>query len=205
MFAFMTTGLNQLEALKAQFESIAKTFRMKGEPPPKPEPQAAAGAGSVALPTPVKPLSGLALPALGGARGNEPGTFSDPLGRFKIALPTGARLTGKDETSSSYELKAQKATLQIWAARTAGDAERIHATATRGKTPNGEAVNGNVGARNVIIRLYAGKDAAGEDKALVSAIFHAEGLLLSIELPARDYAGAQAWILDFVQSVQFLR
>ena len=72
-----------------------------------------------------------------------------------------------------------------------------------GKKISGTPTALSVGGREATVSLYTAKGADGETQAWVVALYKGAGLLIVVNLPAKDYAGAQAWIGGLLRGVRF--
>jgi hypothetical protein len=207
-FSFMSSALEQREALKAQFDAIFASLRLKGAPAPAGQ---ITTAGELTLPAeaaqpqkhPAKKAG--SLPQLTGGETAEPGVYVDPKGLVRIPLPAEAQLFRKEGEMTSYHVRNKNAYMQIWSMKSFDEAERMQLVATEDKKQNGDQMRWDVAGRQAIIKLYTGKNISKKDVAVVTAIFPDASLFILVEVPVNDYGAAQEWIEEFIRGVQFVR
>ncbi len=215
-FGFTTTALNQLEMVKSQFDAIMGSIRPKGAPapqartatPPPPPPANAAGAPPVAPPVQIqRPQE---KPAVGGLPTLTPETvkteiYQDAKNRFKISLPPGTQLARKDGSLTVYKNRERKAYFQFWSSKSVNEAGGIEKYSTKDKKLNGKPITWEVDGKEVIIRLYSGKNSVGDEVAAVTAFYPEVAFVLLIEVPINEYGAAQEWITGLIKGIQFLK
>lgn len=205
-FAFMSMTPERAGEIRKQWDAIIDTMRPKGAAAPVNPPVTAPAADEApkrnpAWASPPAKAEG-SLPALVEDQ-PEPGLYSDPFGRYKIKLPDGAVPQKTEDNASWYKMPAGKTLFIIHNCR--GD-ETVTALAARfaaGKKANGAPTVLNVGGRETTVMLYTAKDSDGENLAWVVAAYKGAGLLVVVNLPVKDYAGAQAWIGALLRGVRF--
>lgn len=185
-FGFFTMQDDQLETRKAQFDAIMKTVRRKG-----------AAAPATATP----PAQG-ELPVLE-PEGEATNRFRDPAGRFELPLPNGGKQE-VGEATHNVTTYADKATrVELWCMPTELEAAAKVVVLGSGKKLNGTETTWQVDGKDAKVRLYSHQNAAGQSMATVVASYPAVSLVVAIELPAKGYADAQAWIGQLLRGLTY--
>jgi hypothetical protein len=205
-FAFMTTMPERAGELRKQWDAIIDTMRPKvaavpvqataAEPTAQDTPKR-----NPAWATPPAKTDG-GLPALVEDQ-PEAGLYSDPVGRYKIKLPDGAVSQKTEDNASWFGMPGAKTIFIIHNCRDDEAAAVLAARFAAGKKSGGTPTGLNVAGREATISLFTAKDADGDNLAWVVASYKGAGLLIVINLPAKDYAGAQAWIGGLLRGVRF--
>jgi hypothetical protein len=198
-FAFMTTALAQLNVLKPQFDAIMGSVRPKGAPALQAVRTEGRPSQKLPEPTNINKLPSL-VPAVG-----EAGVYQDSDGRFRISFPAGTQFLRKDGKMSSYKNTQKNAYFQVWSFPTVNEAVGMRDYAMKDKNLNGEVVTWEVSREEVLVGLYTGGTQAGDAKATIAVVYPSVSGLLLIEIPAKDYAGAQDWITSLIKSIEFLK
>ena len=213
-FAFMTALPERTAEIRRQWDAIMDSMRPKGgavpataqvavpvTAPDAPPPADKAPARNPAWATPPAKTDG-GLPALVEDQ-PEPGLYPDPLGRYKIKLPDSAVQQKTEDNASWFKMPAAKTLFIIHNCPndeiSAGLAARFAAGKKLSGTPTVLAVSG----REATVSLYTAKGADGENQAWIVAAYKGAGLLIVVNLPAKDYAGAQGWIGGLLRGVRF--
>lgn len=187
-FGFFTTRDEQLDARKAQFDSIIKTVRTKGAAAATAPGTTPAATGD--LPT----LEPEAEPA---------GLFRDAAGRFELPLPESARQESREQALAVYTVAATPARIELHCLPSAAEAATKALAIAEGKKANGKEMTWQVGGKEAVVRLYTHKDAAGAALATLVARYPEAALVVAVELPAKGYAEAQAWITPFLKGLRY--
>jgi hypothetical protein len=205
-FSIMSTALDQRGALKKEFDAIFATLRLKGATAPAVTTVAeAAGPPAVQSKPPAKKAAG-ALPQLAGTdTAAEAGVYTDPQSRVRIPLPPDTVIFRKEGELTSYKNKPRKAYFQFWSMKSVSEAGGMGSYATKDKKQNGAAMSWEVEGREVLVKLYTGKNVINDDVAAVTALYPEANLLVYVEVPLKDYNTSQEWIMEFLQGVHYLK
>jgi len=136
---------------------------------------------------------------------NEPetGLYPDPFGRFKVRLPAGAVHVKTEENAATFKMHPPSTTFIIHSYRQEETGIRLAGRFAEGRKLNGAPSPMTVGGREAAVSLYTGANAAGENMAWVVALYPKSGLLIVVNLPAREYIGAKEWISGLIRGVSF--
>ena len=209
-FAFMTTMPERAAEIRRQWDAIIDTMRPKGAALPVAAPVSApvtapaaeeAPKRNPAWSTPPAKADG-GLPALVEDQ-PEPGLYPDPLGRYKIKLPDGAVQQKTEDNASWFKMPAAKTLFIIHNCPNDEISGSLAARFAAGKKLSGTPTVLAVSGREAAVSLYTAKGADGENQAWIVAAYKGAGLLIVVNLPAKDYAGAQGWIGGLLRGVRF--
>jgi hypothetical protein len=132
----------------------------------------------------------------------EPGLYPDPRGRYKIKLPDDAVQRKTEDNASWFRMPAAKTLFIIHNCPNDEIAAGLAARFAAGKKLSGTPTVLAVSGREATVSLYTAKDADGENLAWIVASYKGTGLLIVVNLPAKDYAGAQGWIGGLLRGVR---
>jgi hypothetical protein len=204
---FFQTVQNYFAAAQPYFARVMATVKAAPKAAPAPAtPDKAATTTETPKRNPAwatpKPKDEGGLPALV-EDAPEPSLYPDPFGRYAIKLPEGAVLQKTEENASWFKMPAARTSFIIHNCRSEETVNSLAASFGAGRKANGAPSVMAVDGREATVSLFTAKDAAGENLAWVVAAYKGSGLLIVINLPVRDYAGAQAWIRNFLRGVKF--
>ncbi len=199
-FAFMTMAVNRANELRRGWEVILDSMRPKGTPAPLPGP--AVEIKPPAAEVRPKDVDAGGLPELVES-GPEAGFYPDPFGRFKVRLPAGVAHVKTEENAATFKMPAPGTTFIIHSYRQEETGIRLAGRFAEGRKLNGAPSTMTVSGREAAVSLYTGANAAGENMAWVVALYPKSGLLIVVNLPAREYIGAKEWISSLVRGVSF--
>ena len=189
-FAFLAGEPERAAELGRQWDAIIDSMRVKaaaGPPPAPPRPQDRGEGG----------LPDLQLDA------PEAGLYADPFGRYRVALPAGAVQVKVEDNAAFFRMPAPKTEFIVHSYRQEETGARLAARFAEGRKPNGAPSRMVVAGRAVSVSLFTGRDQVGDNLVWVVAAYSESGLLIVINLPAKDYAGAKDWIAALLRGVVF--
>jgi hypothetical protein len=213
-FSFLTTMPERAGEIRGQWDAIINSMRPKGgavqeaapavlplkAPDAAPAPENAPKRNPAWATPPVKTDGG--LPALV-EDPPEPGLYANPLGRYKIKLPEGAVHQKTEDNASWFGMPAAKTRFIIHNCPNDEISAGLAARFAAGKKISGTPTVLSVGGREATVSLYTARGEDGENQAWVVAVYKGAGLLIVVNLPAKDYAGAQAWIGGLIRGIRF--
>jgi hypothetical protein len=201
-FAFMSTDALHSQERRKQWDDIMASMRIKGAAAPPAPPEPADRGGRIMPPPRPKDKTEGGLPDL---QLDEPeaGVYADPFGRYKVALPAGAAQVKVEDNAAYFRMPAPKTGFIVHSYRQEETGTRLAARFAEGRKPNGAPSTMTVGGREASVSLYTGRDEAMTSLVWVVALYSKSGLLIVVSLPAKDYAGAKAWISALLRGVIF--
>ncbi|MBN2492533.1 MAG: hypothetical protein JXQ29_16920 [Planctomycetes bacterium] len=107
------------------------------------------------------------------------------------------------QQATGTRIADQGARIQVWALPDAAQGATRLAAVAAGKKLNGAETKWEVGGKEARVRLHTAKNEAGETVATVTAFYPAAVAVLAVEIPAKSYGAAQAWIMAFFKGLRY--
>jgi hypothetical protein len=189
-FAFLAGEPERAAELGRQWDAIIDSMRVKAAAVPPPAPPRPQDRGEGGLPDLQSDVP-------------EAGLYADTFGRYRVALPAGAVQVKVEDNAAFFRMPAPKTEFIVHSYRQEETGARLAARFAEGRKPNGAPSRMVVAGRAVSVSLFTGRDQVGDNMVWVVAAYSESGLLIVINLPAKDYAGAKDWIAALLRGVVF--